>query len=62
MNEATQPLCHDDRSQRCLVTKRENTLRIKCQQQPDIKGEDIQQGTFYHLEAAVEEVQLSLWM
>lgn len=27
-----------------------------------IKGKDIQRGTFYHLEAAVEKVQVSLWM
>lgn len=41
---------------------KETTLRIKCQQPREIKGEDIQRGTFYHLEAAVEEVQVSLWM
>lgn len=46
----------------CAISKTWNTSGIKCQQPEGIKGGDIQWGTFYHLEASVEAVKVSLRM
>lgn len=42
--------------------KEETRQGSNASQPHGIKGEDIRRGTFYHLEAAVEEVKVSLWM